>query len=329
MEGKRVGLALGSGGARGYAHIGVIAALLERGYEVAAVSGSSIGSLIGGLYAGGALQTFTDWVLTLTKSDIVRMLDPVLGAPGAFRLQRITQRISDMLGGVKIEDLPIPFTAVATDLRSRREVWFQRGPIDVAIRASVAIPTVITPIVLNGRLLVDGGVLNPVPLEPLNTVPTDLTVAVSLLGQSGEGIVPVAETASQKQPNELLDRLRGVASGVMENELLRGALGRFAARDSEAPEVPFDQPPSHLSFVDVSAVSLEVMGAMITRFRMAAHPPDVLITVPSNACFSLDFHRAAEMVDLGRELADAALDAYEDVRPAVPAPPPRVELPAD
>ena len=156
---KTVALILGSGGARGYAHIGAIQVLVERGYQVVAVAGTSMGALVGGLFAAGKLDAYTEWVTGLSQRDVIRLLDPALLGAGAFRAERLLARMSDLLDGALIEKLPIPYTAVATDIGARREVWFQSGPLDVAIRASIAIPGVITPIMVNGRLLVDGAVL--------------------------------------------------------------------------------------------------------------------------------------------------------------------------
>src|SRR3954468_13867645 len=131
----RVALALGSGGARGYAHIGAIQVLEERGYEIVTIAGSSMGALVGGLCAAGKLPEYTEWVCGLSQFDVLRLLDLSLSAPGAIRAEKIFARVRELLDGVLIEDLPIPFTAVATDLAARKAVWFQRGPAQVAIRA--------------------------------------------------------------------------------------------------------------------------------------------------------------------------------------------------
>ncbi|NLI17576.1 MAG: esterase, partial [Actinomycetales bacterium] len=169
----RVALALGSGGARGYAHIGVIEELRERGHDVVTIAGTSMGALVGGLAAAGTLDEFTAWVSGLTQRDVLRLLDPTLTGPGAIKAERVVRKVSEILDGALIEDLPIPYTAVATDIGSRREVWFQDGPVDVAIRASIAIPSVITPVMLNGRLLADGGLVNPVPVGPTTATHAD------------------------------------------------------------------------------------------------------------------------------------------------------------
>ena len=187
---KRVALSLGAGGARGYAHIGAIQVLEERGFEVVGIAGASMGALVGGLHAAGRLADYTDWVLTLTQLKVVRMLDVSRSSIGAFRAEKVLAPVSDLVDGVPIESLPIPYTAVATDLFARKPVWFQRGPLDVAIRASLAIPGVFSPVVVDGRVLVDGGLMDPVPVAPIASVPADLTVAVSLTGERGPRDTP-------------------------------------------------------------------------------------------------------------------------------------------
>lgn len=309
-------LVLGSGGARGYAHIGALGVLAERGYEVVAVAGTSMGAVVGGLYAAGKLDEYAEWVVTLSQRDVRRLLDPVLPGPGLLKLERVLGRVNEMLDGALIEDLPIPFTAVATDVGAQREVWFTSGPVDVAIRASVAIPGVVTPIMVNGRLLVDGGVMNPVPMEPVIGVDADFTLAVSLSGPKERDRLrnsPVIQSAAERPPNEWLDRFVKSAAGVWENEFVASILARFG-RDEEEPEAappPFEPPPPGLSLTDVASMSLDAMSALVNRFRLAAQPPDVLVEVPGDAAKMLDFHRAQELIDIGRTLTATALDRFE------------------
>jgi NTE family protein len=316
-QGKRVALVLGSGGARGYAHIGVVQVLAERGYEVVAVAGSSMGALVGGLFSAGKLDDYTDWVTSLSQRDVLRLLDPALLGPGAIRLERVLARMSEILDGALIEELPIPYTAVATDIGARREVWFSSGPLDVAIRASVAIPGLITPIMVNGRLLVDGGVLNPVPMDPVIGADADFTLAVNLTGDRARSsaVTPARESSAQRPPNEWLDRFLKGAAGVWESDFIASILSRFSrTHDSEGAPAPhpvapaFEPPPPGLGITDVTAMSLEAMGSLITRFRLAALPPDVLVTLPGSAGKSMDFHRASELIAVGRVLTEAALD---------------------
>jgi len=310
MVGKKVALVLGSGGARGYAHIGAIQVLTERGYEIVAVAGSSMGALVGGLHAAGRLGDYTDWVTTLSQRDVLRYLDVSLNGPGVLRLERVLSRMTEYLNGVQIENLPIPYTAVASDLGARREVWFTSGPLETAIRASIAIPAMIAPIMVNGRLLVDGGVLNPVPMEPVIGVPADFTLAINLSGEKAHhfSTSPTRETAEQRPPHEWVDRFRRSAAGVWENDFVASILSRFTRTD-ETPDRPaYDPPPPGLGITDVTWMSLDAMGSLITRYRLAALPPDVLVTVPGDSVKVLDFHKATEQIDLGRRLTEAALD---------------------
>jgi NTE family protein len=296
MPPQRVALVLGSGGARGYAHIGAIAEIESRGHEVVAVAGSSMGALVGGLYAAGVLDDYTEWVRNLKQREILRLLDPKWSAGGAIAANRIFAEVEDLIGEQLIEDLPMAFTAVATDLRARREVWFQRGPLLSAVRASIAIPGVITPVVMNGRLLADGGLMNPVPIEPTAAAAADLTIAISLQGDRSarEQSSPAREPATPTWREELVDRVRRT-------------VGRERELETPAPMEAVEPDPLRIS--DVVGLSLDAMQGLVARYRMAGLPPDVLVTVPVSAARSLDFHRVTEMIDLGQRLTAEALDA--------------------
>lgn len=323
----RVALALGNGGARGYAHIGVIQVLEERGAEFVGIAGSSMGALVGGLRAAGKLDEYTEWVSGISQFDVIRMLDPSLTAPGAIRAEKVLARMRDLLGDVRIEDLPIPYTAVATDLAARKEVWFQTGPVSVAISASIAIPGIFPPVMLNGRLLVDGAVTDPVPIAPTLAVHADLTIGVSLSGdrRASSAGAPTAVTAEARPFDEWAERFRRGAAFLMDRDLFRSVVKRFG---SEGSDVAVDEGapdataiPADLSRYDVMSQSLDVMQHVLARYRMAAYPPDVLVSVPKDACRSFDFHRAADLIQLGRELAEEALDQAGVL--------PRREQPAD
>ncbi|UVE93700.1 patatin-like phospholipase family protein [Dietzia sp. B32] len=365
----RVTLALGSGGARGYTHIGVIRELQARGHEVVGVSGASMGAVVGALYAAGKLDDFEEWVRGLTQPAVLRLLDVSFAGGGAIRANRIMAVIGAMLDDVRIEDLEIPFTAVATDLRARREVWFTRGPADVAVRASFAIPSVITPALVGGRLIVDGGVTNPVPLEPLAPISSDLLLAVSLTGRrSGirgstfqESSDP-DEVSADSEPRisrrgtpvgakpggRLTGRIRTAAADVRDADLVRLIAARFgqdqdgpdddspdavhaadhAASDERVRVQPSDVVeevveegeqevaadggeealPGSLRIFDVVTHTIEAMESIVTAYRMAGNRPDVLVEVPSDACSTFDFHRADELIELGRRLTAEALD---------------------
>ena len=334
---KRVALALGSGGARGYAHIGVINELRDRGYEVVGIAGSSMGALVGGVYAAGSLDEFTEWAQTLTQRTMLRLLDPSISAAGVLRAGKILDAVRDMLGDAAIENLPIPFTAVATDLIAGKSVWLQRGPVDDAIRASIAIPGIVAPHVLDGRLLADGGILDPLPMAPIAAVNADLTIAVSLSGTDTDLRADEPTGLEMTPTRERLNRLLRSTSALLETPTARSVLSRFGtgaeiASDTEISTAKistansgadesdseisdsgeFEAPAPKLGSFAVMNRTIEIAQAALARHQLAAYPPDVLIEVPRTACRSLDFHRAAELIELGRELTDKALDSSSE-----------------
>jgi NTE family protein len=314
----RCALALGAGGARGYAHIGVIEVLEERNFEIVNIAGSSMGALVGGLYAAGKLDAYTDWVTTLSQLDVLRLLDVSLTKPGMIRAEKVFARVHDLLDGVKIEELAVPFTAVATDLLAQKPIWFQRGPVETAVRASIAMPGVFTPLMLNGRVLVDGGLMEPVPIAPTASAHADITIAIDLGGDrvaSSDG-APAHETAEARPFEEWAERFRHGAANLFDRDLVRSLFSRMggpSSTEQDGEDVPAaveeqEAWPAGLGRFDVMNQSLEAMQRMLTRYRLAGDQPDVLITVPKDACRTLDFHRASDMIALGRALTVAALD---------------------
>lgn len=335
----RVALVLGSGGARGYAHIGVVQVLQELGYDIAAVSGSSMGAVVGGMLATGKLGEFTDWAVGLGQFEVLRLMDVSLSAKGAIRGERIFKVVGDIVGEVEIQDLPIEYTAVAVDLLAHREVWFQRGPLELAIRASTAIPSFVQPVFHNGRVLVDGGLLDPVPVAPVTAARADLVVAVNLNGREpttnrpeSVSSAPSATPHDDGVAEEISEGLRGTAARWFDSDLLaavrrrlpddlersvrsrlesdrtgRGdasanASGRGAGGRGDPARGDASRSDSPGS-VEIMAMSLEAMQGALTRHRLAAYPPDITISVPKGAARTLDMHRASEMIELGRQLA--------------------------
>ncbi|MBV9091384.1 MAG: patatin-like phospholipase family protein [Mycobacteriaceae bacterium] len=319
MADKRVALALGSGGARGYAHIGVINQLRDRGYDIVGVAGSSMGALVGGLHAAGALDEFTDWAKTLSQSAVLRLLDPAWRGAGVFRAEKILDVVRDLLGEATIESLPIPYTAVTTDLIAGKSLWLQRGPLDAAIRASIAIPGVISPHVLDGRVLADGGILDPLPVSPLAGANADLTIAVSLSGEDPDVRREQAE-AGPRANAEWLNRLLRSTSALLERfgtSTEMAAEEEMSVVEAEGDEVATASAmvPKLGSF-DVMNRAIDVMQAALARHHLAEYPPDIMIEVPRTVSRSLEFHRAADVIQTGRELAARALDVYESDAPA-------------
>ena len=319
MTQATISLVLGSGGARGYAHIGAIEELCLQGFAIRSVSGASMGALIGGIYAAGKLDVYRDWVKALQRFDVLRLLDWTFRG-GLIKGDRIINKLRDLIGDVNIEELPISYTAVAVDLMAQREVWFSRGSLFDAIRASIAIPAVLRPHHYQGRTLVDGGLLNPVPITPTLRDLTDCTIAIDVNAQaesnSGEGAVeahpeknstdatfgslptPASATSMQAASDEMT-LLTGYRKKIGE------FLESVSAKREKEPATEIDP-----GMLELFARSLDVVQEAVTRFKLAAQPPDLVIPIPRDACAFYEFHRAAEMIELGRERTRIALKDF-------------------
>ncbi len=309
-EPRRVALALGGGGARGYAHIGVIEAVQERGWEIVGVAGTSMGAVVGGLHAAGKLDAYRKWVVTLSRRDVLRLMDPTLGGAGMLRAEKVMDRVRHYTGHVNIEDLRIPFTAVAADLISQREVWFTTGDLVDAMRASIAIPTVFTPVTRNGMVLADGGLINPVPVVALANVRADAVIAVDLAGPP----MNLAETEEYGGhgllPKLRLPRLPASVEPAIASLFARSRRGADPLHDDDDAEAE-RQAQVAMRTMDVVDRSLAILQATVKKYRMVSFPPDVTVEVPADACGTLDFHRAPELIALGRERARAVFDAWD------------------
>ncbi len=290
---KRISLILSSGGARGYAHIGVIEQLEKAGYEIVSISGSSMGALIGGLYAAGKLQAYKEWVLTLDFMSIISLVDFSFSAGGMIKGERVFEKMEPFLKGIKIEDLPIKYTAVVTDLTAKKEIWFQEGSLRDAIRASIAIPTIFTPVISGDRILVDGGVLNPMPVAPTMSDHVDLRIAVNLNASHTRPLKkPLVPKGEQKKQQETESRFATILEkiGLRKNKKKeQEEIGRF----------------------DMLNRTLDTMQSSLTRYKIASYAPDLLVQIPASSCRFYDFHKAYELIAIGQEAADQALVKYQ------------------
>jgi NTE family protein len=289
---KTVSLVLGSGGARGLAHIGVIEELEAQGYRIKAISGSSMGALVGGIHALGKLDIYRKWVEGLSQSDVIGLLDWSFSGGGMIRGDKLMRKLKDLVGESDIEELPISYTAVAVDIHRGREVWMSDGSLFDAIRASIAIPAVFAPHSYRGRTLVDGGLLNPVPVAPTLRTLTDLTIVVD-----ANGSVSRADSQNTDEDEEHTSLLRRMMNYV---ESL-GVTGPSAAEG--------------MALSEVLMRSLETMQAALTRHHLAVFRPDLVISIPKNTCMVHEFHRAKPVVELGRTLAREQLEALSRVQP--------------
>ena len=339
---KRVALVLGSGGARGYAHIGVIEEIEKRGYEIACIAGCAMGAVVGGIFAAGKLQDYRNWIESLDYLDVLRLVD-VSFRLGAIRGEKVFGQIRKIVGEINIEDLRIPYTAVATDLTNQQEIWFQEGCLHQAMRASAAIPSLFTPVMQGNRMLVDGGLLNPLPIVPVVSSHCDLIIAVNLNATNQKHYsLPVIQRPPafksrfdnlvrslgshlpfrRKQAEQLLlleqEALQAQAADI--NPWLEGAEPE-AQQPAAAPETAGAPKSATGSFIidnvgpasllDLINQSFEVMQTSLAQYKIAGYPPDVLINVPKRVCRFFEFYKAPELIALGREIASDTLDRYE------------------
>jgi len=291
---KNISLVLGSGGARGYAHIGVIEELLKSGYEIKSISGSSIGAMIGALYACGKLNLFKEWVLSLDFLDVVKLVDFSFGKTGLIQGDKVFQIIEEMIGDVLIEDLPIAFTAVATDIMAQKEIWIQKGSLLDAVRASVAIPTALTPKKIGGRSLIDGGVLNPLPIAPTMSDNTDLTIAVKLnaiVHKTYNIDLPQKAREQESSMQNIFEEMSDKALALFERE--------------------YKNSLDDMSVFDIIGRTIDTMQNSLEAYKTAGYSPDIIMNIPHDACGFYEFNRGYEIIELGRIIAQESLKEIE------------------
>lgn len=279
-------LVLSSGGARGLAHIGVINALKKEGFNITSVAGTSIGALIGAYYAAGHLDKYTEWVSDLDKMDIFKLFDFTFSTQGFIKGEKVFKVLEEMIPDMNIEDMPIPFAAVATDARNKEEVIFTSGSMYTAIRASASVPTVLKPLYINDRELIDGGVLNPLPIDRVSRTSNDILVVVNV--NSKNGYMPPTQTKQEenrylKLINSFFDRWSNLLPG-------QGAIEK------------------KLGFFDILNRSLELMQDKISEAAIQKARPDLRIDISKDACSTFEFYRTKEMIKAGET---AFYQAYE------------------
>ena len=289
-----VALALGSGSARGWAHLGVLRALTQAGIKPDLVCGTSIGALVGAAYAAGDTDRFERWVLDLTLRDVVSLMDFGLSG-GMLRGERLMAFFERHFMDCPIEDLKTPFAAVATDLHTGQEVWLQEGSTSDAVRASIALPGLFSPFMTQGRLLVDGGLVNPVPVSLARAMGADIVIAVDL---NSDILGRHLETGTEQ-------KVRSTVGSAWRARLPQ-ALSSLLPNGDDAPgPMP--------SMVDIVSASINIMQVRITRSRMAGDPADFVIAPRLASLGLLDFHRAKFAVDQGAAAAQASLPALRQL----------------
>lgn len=280
---KQVRLVLGSGGARGMAHIGVIEELEKEGFTIREVVGCSMGAVVGGIYCAGYLKEYKHWLVKLTRMDVFRLLDFTISGQGFVKGERVFKAIEEFIGDHQIENFKIPFTAVAADIIEEKEVLYKSGSLFKALRASIAIPTVFTP-VRDGKLkLVDGGVLNPLPLNLINRQPDDFVVAVNINAN-------IPATPSQIVEAEIENKERAAYLRMIDS--IRASLPKFENNTDAADK---------LGLFDLLNKSYDMTQDRLTELMIDMHKPDLVVNISRNACGVFEFYRANEIIEAGRK----------------------------
>lgn len=297
---KTVSLVLGSGGARGMAHIGVIRCLEDQGYKISNIAGASIGALVGGFYAAGKLDPLQSWVCALERKDVLGLLDLSFSGGGLFKGDKLMDALGKLVKDQTIEELGVDFTAVAVDLDRQKEIWFTNGSLFEAVRSSIAIPSVFKPHFYRGMWLVDGGVLNPVPVSAAMQSVSDLTIAVNLNARRSifrEPKVPIAKHVSLDN-----DHQKGVHRAIM----------RFL--DRWRNEDVADEPtPEQYGTLELFNRAIETMQNTIAHMKLSANIPDILVEVPFDLGGLFDYHLANDIIEQGYDLCLRSLERYEAI----------------
>lgn len=296
---QKVALVLGSGGARGVAHIGVIEALEESGFEISSIAGSSMGAVIGGLYAAGKMQEYKEWVTHFDKIDVFKLLDFTLSFQGIVRGEKVFKEMRKLVGEFNIEDFEIPFTAVASNIRAQKEVLFSEGNLMDALRASSAIPTVMTPVYHDEEEIVDGGILNPIPINRVKRTPGDILIAVDV-----NAAVP------------FLKKVAVTAEEVQQDEKSKQFIDEFTARVKKFfPSSNGKDSSTHLKklgYFDLLNRSIDLMQERMTSLQMEIIKPDMLVQISRNSCGTFEFYKSSELVELGRTAFEKSYDQYKN-----------------
>ena len=279
---KSVSLVLSSGGSKGLAQIGVIHELGRHGFKIHSIAGSSIGSVIGGLYAMGKLSEYTDWVCSLTKKDVWSLMDFTITSHGLLKGERVFEKLKAFIPDMNIEDMKVPFTAIATDILNEKEVIFDRGSFYKAIRASVSIPAVFIPVNYNGSILVDGGLLYPVPLEFVKPAEGAITVVVNLYGDRRENISEQSET---------------------DRDYSKGLFNIFSKLISTGDK-------QSIGYYTLLTTTSSAMIHKLAKVSIEKYKPEIVINIAYDSAGTFDFYKAKELIMLGEAEARETISSY-------------------
>jgi NTE family protein len=293
---RNVALVLSSGGARGIAHIGVIEELQNSGYTITSVAGASMGALVGGMMAKGTLPDFTEWLLSITRMDVIKFMDLTINHGGLVKGEKILKALEEFIGDINIEDLPIPYTCVAADLNGHQEVVFNKGSLLSAIRASISIPTVFLPVISGDMLLVDGGVLNPLPLDLVHRNDGDLFVAVNVNANIPYD-PPTPKPIVTEQENTY-SRVRAIL-----NERWAGVIDPYVEKYRNGRS----SKPKPIKLFDVISESINLAQNKAAKIYIEKYNPDLVVEVSFKSATAFDFYKSEELIEAGRMACRQAL----------------------
>ncbi len=314
----KLGIALGGGAAKGFAHIGILKTFQNAGIEFDIVTGTSIGALVGAVYAAGNLSELEAQAIDVSIVDIPMLLSPALSKSGFLSGKNVLELLSVIIGVKNIEDLPKKFAAVSVDLISGKLQVHTSGDLEQAVRASIAIPVVFTPVETQEMILVDGGLLEPVPVEQCRALGADFVIAVDLFGVEGS-------SGERDNKDSNLEESVRTSSKLLKKKLfpkeLQSALDYFRSASEKLPIPEFlpvgkrnSKPRHSLNLIEIMESTLAISQRSLTAARLAEHPADILIQPPVAEIGSLDFHRAKPVIELGEIAAKSALEKLQNLK---------------
>ncbi len=289
---KKIALVLSGGGARGIAHIGVIEELQKRGYEITSIAGTSMGALVGGMYAAGKLEEYKLWMCSLDKMKVFSLVDFTFSADGIVKGDKVLNAIREFVPDTNIEDLKIAYSATAADIENHKEIVYRSGSLYEAIRASIAIPMVITPVIKDNAIIVDGGVVNNLPISNVKRYKDDLLVAVYV----NANVQPIKLNISKKEEK-------------VKKSVYLQKLNEFYEQLNIISPKPKKEKLGYFTLIDKTIVSASLQMVQLT---IEKYPPDILVNISRDTCGTYDFYKADELIEIGRMAAIESLDEFEN-----------------
>lgn len=288
---KNISLVLSGGGARGIAHIGVIEELEKQGFNIHSIAGTSMGSLVGGIYAAGKLKEFKKWILNLDKLDVFKLIDFTLINKGFVKGDKVFNELKEFIPDINIQDLDINFSAIATDITNRKEICFTEGDLLKAIRASVSIPSVFTPVKHDKAILVDGGVINNIPINHAKRIDKDILIAVNVNAN-----IPLVQSK--------------INVDIYKQSRYHTFLRKF--KNSMHKFLPYHM-QDDLGYFDIMNVSFELMRDELVKLSLENNPPDILIEIPRDSSSIYDFYKADELIEKGQQATIKSINDFKSI----------------